>query len=50
MFTIKVSQPELWTIGHYDPKGTWYAHSDFDDKAAAEAQVSYLNGGAKPQA
>lgn len=38
------SYPDLWTVGFYEPNGTWYPESDHDSPAAAAARVAYLNG------
>ena len=34
----------LWTVGHYDPDGTWIPESDHDSSEAAADRVAYLNG------
>lgn len=41
------SEPGLWTVGFYDPKGVWQAESDQDSADDAAARVHYLNGGSK---
>jgi hypothetical protein len=38
------SEPGLWTVGFYGPNG-WNSDSDHDQREAAAARVSYLNGG-----
>jgi len=38
------SEPGLWTVGYYDPKGRWYADSDHDSREEAAKRVAYLNG------
>lgn len=38
------SEPGLFTVGYYDPKGKWHADSDHDTREAAAARVHYLNG------
>jgi hypothetical protein len=38
------SEPGLWTVGFYDPKGRWQSDSDHDDKEDASERVAYLNG------
>ena len=45
MHTYIQSQPGLYTVGHYDPKGKWVPESDWSDREEAAARVSYLNGG-----
>ena len=39
------TETQLWTVGFYDPSGTWHADSDFDTPQAAAERVHYLNGG-----
>ena len=39
------SEPGLWTVGFYEPNGTWLAESDWDKRAAAAERAHYLNGG-----
>jgi hypothetical protein len=39
------SEPELWTVGFYDPSGKWNADSDHDSREEAAKRVHYLNGG-----
>lgn len=39
------NEPNLWTVGFYDPKGNWHPESDHDSTAAAAERVHYLNGG-----
>jgi hypothetical protein len=39
------SQPNLWTVGFYDPQGKWHPDSDHSDRESAARQVHYLNGG-----
>jgi len=45
MFVYIQSEPGLWTVGHYDPKGHWIAESDWDSAEKAAAHCHYLNGG-----
>ena len=45
MWVFIESEPGLWTVGFYDPKGKWHSDSDWDDKAMARSRVHYLNGG-----
>ena len=42
------SEPGLYTVGFFDPKGQWHTDSDHESKDAAAARVHYLNGGAHP--
>lgn len=39
------SEPGLYTVGFYDPRGGWHADSDYDTTENAAARVHYLNGG-----
>lgn len=42
----KPSEPTLWTVGHYDPQGTWHPDSDhLQSREAAAERVAWLNGG-----
>ena len=41
------SEPQLWTVGFYNPDGKFEPESDHDTSAAAAARVNYLNGGWK---
>ena len=38
------SEPTLWTVGFYDPKGKWNAESDHDSPESARKCVVMLNG------
>lgn len=39
------SEPRLWTVGFYDPKGNWHPDSDYATREDAAKRVNYLNGG-----
>jgi len=41
------TEPGLWTVGFYDPKGGWVPESDHRDKEDAARRVHWLNGGEK---
>ena len=43
------SEPGLWTVGFYAPRGDWHAESDHDSAEAAALRVHYLNGGLEHQ-
>jgi hypothetical protein len=45
MFVYIQSEPELFSVGFYDPSGQWHADSDHSSRVEASARVSYLNGG-----
>jgi hypothetical protein len=36
---------DLYTVGHYDPNGSWIPESDHNTTEEAAARVHYLNGG-----
>ena len=44
MYVYKRSEPQLYTVGYYDPEGNWNPESDHSERAAAAARVAYLNG------
>jgi len=46
--TYLKSEPQLWTVGYYDPQGQWIPLQDFDTQQQAQAKVNYLNGGSDP--
>jgi len=39
------SEPTLYTVGFYDPKGNWHPDSDWDSREKARERVHWLNGG-----
>lgn len=39
------SEPSLYTVGFYDPRGQWQAESDHETREQAAERVHYLNGG-----
>lgn len=38
------TERHLWTVGFYDPRGTWHTDSDHTDREKAARRVHYLNG------
>ncbi len=44
MYVYKQTEPMLYTVGFYDPKGTWLPESDHVDIIDAASRVAYLNG------
>ncbi len=38
------SEPQLYTVGFYNPDGKWIAESDHDSSDEAARRVAYLNG------
>ncbi len=45
MYVYIKSEPNLWTVGSYDPKGEWHPDTDHKSKESAAERVHYLNGG-----
>ena len=45
MYVYIKSEPELWTVGFYDPTGEWHAERDHGTIAEAAERVHWLNGG-----
>lgn len=39
------SEPGLFTVGFYDPRGAWHSDSDHTTQVEASKRVHYLNGG-----
>lgn len=39
------SEPQLWTVGFYEPNGCWQPESDWDNPQDAAERVAWLNGG-----
>ena len=44
MYVYIQSEPSLWTVGFYDPKGNWQAETDHPSPEQAADRVAYLNG------
>ncbi len=44
MWVYIQSEPSLWTVGFYDPKGRFQPESDHDTSEKAAKRVHYLNG------
>lgn len=40
-----LSEPDLWTVGFYDPLGQWHTDGDFNDREQAAKRCHWLNGG-----
>lgn len=45
MWVYIKSEPELWTVGFYDPNGKFQPESDHQDSEKAAERVVWLNGG-----
>ena len=44
-YVYKRTEPNLYTVGFYDPSGKWHADSDYTGRDEAAKRVHYLNGG-----
>ena len=47
MYIYIKSEPNLWTVGYYDPAGNFHTESDYYEREEAAKRVHYLNGGSK---
>ena len=47
MYVYIKSEPQLWTVGFYGPKGEWNPESDHDNREKAADRVAYLNGSSR---
>ena len=45
MWVYQSFEPGLWTVGFYNPDGTWCPEGDYGSAEEAAYQVHYLNGG-----
>lgn len=45
VYLLTETNPNLYTVGFYDPEGVWHSESDHETKREATARVVYLNGG-----
>lgn len=44
MYVYIKSEPQLWTVGFYDPSAKWQSESDHGSAEDAADRVAYLNG------
>ena len=44
MYVYIKSEPNLFTVGFYDPNGKWHPQSDWNNRNEAVDRVSFLNG------
>ena len=44
MYVYIRSEPNLWTVGFYDPQGEWQPESDHGSPQKAAERVAWLNG------
>ncbi len=50
MYVYIKSEPQLWTVGHYNPcTNQWVPESDHDSPDKAAERVHWLNGGNQDQ-
>ena len=47
MYVYIQTEPNLWTVGFYDPQGNWYPESDHRSAQEAAERVAWLNGSKK---
>lgn len=45
MYVYIRSEPNLYTVGFYDPQGQWHPESDWNTTKQAADRVAWLNGG-----
>jgi len=45
VYVYKQSEPQLWTVGYYDPTGKFVPESDHSHPDDAAWRVHWLNGG-----
>lgn len=45
MYVYEKTEPDVWTVGHYDPAGKWVSESDHSTRAEAAQRVCTMNGG-----
>lgn len=45
MFVYELTEPQVWTVGHYTPDGEWQSESDHATPEAAARRCILLNGG-----
>ena len=44
-YVVKNFERGLWTVGHYQPDGTFDPEADYTDQVAAGQRCHFLNGG-----
>jgi hypothetical protein len=49
MWVYIKSDPNLWTVGFYDPDGKWHPESDHTSKEEAAKRTAQLNGKKKKE-
>lgn len=45
MYVYINTEPNLWTVGFYDPSGKWHPESDYTSRDEAATRAAWLNGG-----
>lgn len=49
MWVYIKSDPNLWTVGFYDPTGKWHPEKDCESPEEAANRVAWLNGSGEPK-
>jgi hypothetical protein len=44
VYILTEKNPNLWTVGFYNPDGKFIPESDHDDKEEAAKRVAWING------
>lgn len=44
VYILTETNPDLWTVGFYDPNGQWHPESDHACKEEAAQRAAWLNG------
>ena len=47
MYVYIQTEPDLFTVGFYDPNGQWQPESDYNSRQEAADRAVWLNGGSK---
>lgn len=45
MYVYIKTEPQLWTVGFFEPDGKFHPESDHESTEEAAKRVAYLNGG-----
>lgn len=44
MYVYLQTEPQLFTVGFFDPNGKWHPESDYNLREDAANRVAFLNG------
>jgi len=47
MYVYKKTEYSLWTVGFYEPDGSWVPESDHSNPTTAAERTAWLNGSAQ---